>query len=73
MKKHVLDATIISKLEDNTIFVFQLDAVRPRKEYFFAKCEDRYAQIYESEAHMKKAKNPAFVDCTTVVLEVICC
>ena len=69
--KHVLDPTQIQTLEPQTAFVFQLDRLRPRKIYYFNECTGSYAQIFESERHMKENKNPAHVSCSTVVLEVV--
>ena len=70
MTKYVRDVTLIIALDPEAIFVFQLDNNRPRKQYVFAGCDGKYAQIFESEKHMKAGKNPAFISCSTVVLEV---
>ena len=64
------EAVSIHKLENGTMFVFQMDSVRPRKEYYFQKCDGSYAQVFESKSHADDFKNCAFVSCSTVVLEV---
>ena len=58
------------ELSKNTKFTFQQDTIRPKKEYFFKAIDGMYGQIFETEADMKKFKNPAFISANTIVEEV---
>ena len=61
---------LIKELKNGSRFVFQLDSVRPRNEYYFNKCDGKYAEVFESKAHAEINRNCAFVSCNTVVIGV---
>ena len=57
-------------LPNNTKFTFQMDSMRPKKEYWFKCADGMYGQIFETVEDMKKFKNPAFISMDTIVQEV---
>ena len=63
------EAVKLHQVKKGTAFTFQGDTNRPKTVYWFGKCDGMYAQVFETHQDYKKFNKPAFVDCSSVVIE----